>query len=156
MVGASTGCEACDTLKPIFDELGQDETLYERSIVLGSVDVNDSPTTAMRFGIKIIPSLLYLHKGHVYRFPTDVERSVESMKEFVLEHYSKSPAEPIPSPPSALDELVDLWSKLKNSGMLFYAFLLMAGLLVGTIGVLIMTLVGGKGRATPKTSTKKD
>lgn len=156
MLGASAGCEACTTLKPIFDELGQDETLYERSIVLGSVDVNDSPTTAMRFGIQVIPSLLYLHKGHVYRFPTDVERSVESMKEFVLEHYGKSPAEPIPPPPSALDELVDLWSKLKNSGMLFYAFLLMAGLLVGTIGVLIMTLVGGNNGAPSKSSTKKD
>ncbi len=153
MLGASSGCESCTNLKPIFDELGQDDVLYENSIVLGHLDVNDSPTTAMRFGIQVIPSLVYLHKGQLYRFPADLERSVESMKEFVLEHYSKSPSEPIPPPPSAADQILDLWSKLQNSGMLFYAFLAMASMLLGTIGVLIVTLVSTRGS---KGSAKKD
>ena len=46
--GATTGswlvlftvpnCASCETLKPILEELGNDEELYERGIVLGSVD----------------------------------------------------------------------------------------------------------------------
>lgn len=153
MFGTPTGCNACTELKPLFEELGQDEVLYENSIVLGSVDVNESPTTAMRFGIQTIPSLLYLHKGHFYRFASDVERSVESMKEFVLEHYSKSPAEAIPPPPSPVDQLFDFWKKMQESGLALYAILIMTFLLLGTIGVLVLALLGG-GRK--KTAAKKD
>lgn len=150
MMGMATGCPACSTLKPMFEELGQDETLYDNSIVLGSVDVNESPLTAMRFGIQTIPALLYVHKKKLYRFPADVERSVDSMKEFVLEHYDKSPAEGIPPPPAAVDQLLDVWKKLRESDMLFYAFLGMAAMLLGTIGVLISALVTG-----PKNKEKK-
>jgi thiol-disulfide isomerase/thioredoxin len=151
MMGTATGCSACATLKPMFEELGQDEELYDNSIVLGNVDVNESPSTAMRFGIQTIPSLLYLHKKKLYRFPVDVERSVESMKEFVLQHYEKSPAEDIPPPPAAVDQFLDVWKKLQESGLLFYAFLAMAAMLIGTIGVLIATLfASSKGKGTVK------
>jgi thiol-disulfide isomerase/thioredoxin len=148
-----TGCSACSALKPVLEELGQDETLYEHGIVLGTVDVNESPVTAMRFGIQTVPSLLYLHKKKLYRFPVDVERSVESMKEFVLEHYGKSPAEDIPLPPAAVDHLLDIWKKLRESDLLFFAFIGMAAMLLGTIGVLISTLTTG---SNPKHTVKKD
>jgi thioredoxin domain-containing protein 5 len=153
MFGTPTGCSACSQLKPLFEELGQDEVLYEGGIVLGSVDINESPTAAMRFGIRSIPSLVYLHKGSLYRFPSDIERSVESMKEFVLEHYSKSPAEAIPPPPSPMDQILDVWNKLQESGMAFYVILIMAFFLLGTIGVLIVALLGGGGK---KSAAKKD
>lgn len=153
MMGTADGCTACSTLKPMFEELGQDETLYERSIVLGGLDVNDSPSTAMRFGVQTIPTIIYLHKKKLYRFPVDVERSVESLREFVLEHYSKSPAEEIPPPPSAMDELLEVWEKLQGSGMLLYAFIGMAIMLLGTIGVLISTLLAG---SKAKKATKKE
>jgi len=153
MMGTADGCSACTTLKPLFEELGMDEELYEKSIVLGSVDVNVSPSTAMRFGIETIPSLMYLHKKKLYRFPIEVERTVESMKEFVLEHYDKSPAEVIPPPPTTMDQFLDLWKKLQESSLLFYGVLGMTAMLVGTIGVLIVTLVAG---SPAKGSVKKD
>lgn len=153
MMETPTGCSACSALKPAFEELGQDEALYEHGIVLGTVDVNESPLTAMRFGIQIVPSLLYLHKKKLYRFPVDVERSVESMKEFVLEHYGKSPAEDIPLPPAAVDHLLDIWKKLRESDLLFVAFIGMAAMLLGTIGVLMSTLITG---SKAKRTVKKD
>eukprot|EP00429_Kryptoperidinium_foliaceum_P052260 CAMPEP_0176092912 /NCGR_PEP_ID=MMETSP0120_2-20121206/46552_1 /TAXON_ID=160619 /ORGANISM="Kryptoperidinium foliaceum, Strain CCMP 1326" /LENGTH=196 /DNA_ID=CAMNT_0017426837 /DNA_START=38 /DNA_END=629 /DNA_ORIENTATION=+ len=145
MMGTAAGCDACTRLKPLFEDLGEDEGLYESSIVLGSVDVNESPKTAIRFGIQTIPTLLYLHKKKLYRFP--------AAKEFVLEHYTKVPAEDIPAPPSAMDQLKDLWKKLQGSGLLFYAFMIMAVMLLGTVGVLAAALTkGGKS----KTAAKKD
>jgi len=153
MLGATEECTPCDQMKPLLEELGDDEQLYGNGIVVGTVDVKTSPNTATRFGIETIPSFLYLHKKKLYRFPSDVPRSVESMKEFVLEHYSKVAAEEIPPPPSAMDHVMNLWKKLQESGMILYAFAIMAFLLLGTIGVLIMTLLGGRSKTT---AAKKD
>lgn len=147
----SSSCASCSELKPIWEELSMDEVLYENSIVLGSVDVNESPTTAMRFGIQKIPAFLYLHKKKLYRFPADGERTGEELKDFVLSKYSHSFSEDIPAPPSAMDQIQDVLVKLSDGGMMFYAIVGLGVVMMATIGVLIVTLAtGGSKKANKK------
>jgi thiol-disulfide isomerase/thioredoxin len=151
--GATTGswfimfhapsCPSCDSLKPVFNSLDQEPELYENGIVLGSLDISGgNQDTGKRFGISAVPALLYIHKGHVYRFPGD-EWTLELMKSFVLEDYSKVQAEPIPDPPSALKEILDL---IQGNRMVGMAVTGMVVLLIGTVGLLIVTLSRGKNK----------
>jgi hypothetical protein len=138
--------KSCESLKPVFNSLDQEPELYENGIVLGSLDISSgNQDTGKRFGISTVPALLYIHKGHVYRFPVlvgdDDDWTLELMKRFVLEDYGKVQAEPIPEPPSAMNELLDL---IQGNRMIGMAVSGMFGLLVGTVVLLLVTLSRGK------------
>ena len=151
--GATTGswflmfhapsCGSCSSLKPVFESLDQEPELYENSIVLGSVDVSENPESGKRFDISSVPAFLYIHKGHVYRFD-DEFRSLETMKSFVLQDYSKVTAEDIPPVPSALKDILDL---IQGNSMVGIAVAAMGALMMGTIGVLIFVLARGKNKS---------
>eukprot|EP00934_Nitzschia_sp_Nitz4_P008674 Nitzschia sp. Nitz4//scaffold1_size375055//107451//109246//NITZ4_000242-RA/size375055-snap-gene-0.192-mRNA-1//1//CDS//3329540943//8664//frame0 len=143
LVFGSENCASCQTLKPMVEELGQDEALFESSIVVGVIEANESPKVSQRFGIKKLPTVLYMHRGQMYAFPSDVERTTESLKEFVLEHYSKSPANPIPPPPTMFDDIKGVMDKLNEGGLLPIAFGGLAVLFLGTVGLLVLTLMSG-------------
>eukprot|EP00536_Pseudo-nitzschia_multiseries_P006704 jgi/Psemu1/296343/fgenesh1_pm.146_\ len=101
-------CENCETLKPILQDLGKDEELYENGIIMGSVDCSENSGVCFRFSTTKLPVLMYLHKKRLYRYPRDEEfgslPTVEDLKSFVLRDFDqKSEAEAIPEPPSALE-----------------------------------------------------
>jgi thiol-disulfide isomerase/thioredoxin len=154
----TSSCASCEEqVKPLLTELADQEQhpeLYERGIVFATVDCEDHPNTAIRFQIDTLPTLLYLHKGSMYRVPppstttTTSSFSLETLKRFVLQDYIEVTAEAIPPPPTAMTYFMDFVSQIKKAteenSMIAMGLLLMGGLLVGTIGTLIVVLMGQK------------
>lgn len=55
-------CGPCKMLAPIVEEIAAD---YDGKMVVGKVDVDESPTLAERFGILSIPALFIFKDGEV-------------------------------------------------------------------------------------------
>ena len=55
-------CGPCRVVGPIVEEIGSD---FEGKVVVGKVDVDSNPETAMKFGIRNIPTLLFFKDGKV-------------------------------------------------------------------------------------------
>lgn len=58
----ATWCGPCKKLHPIMVELGQD---YGDKIKVYEVDVEESPQTAIKYGITGVPQLLFFQDGKV-------------------------------------------------------------------------------------------
>ena len=128
-------CPHCRKLQPIFERLSEDEELIDRGVVLGTVDITDSPITANRFVIRGFPTLILLHKKKLYRYSG--KRNFEFIKEFIIDIDSID-GEAIPSPPSQLDAYfktvqavcLELYDAARgNAGATGYAILLMVSML---------------------------
>jgi len=153
-------CPSCESLKPVLEELGTDEEVYESGIVLGSVDCSQNQAVCLRFSTTKLPVLLYLHKKQLYKFPRDEEfgtpPTLESLKSFVLSP-NASLAQAIPDPPSALDAfLKPILLVAEKNPLAGYAILGMMALMGFTILVLVVTLVkGGSSSGSAEKKTKK-
>jgi len=55
-------CGPCRMVAPIVEELSVE---YADQIVIGKVDVDNSPNVTAKFGIRSIPTLLYFKNGEV-------------------------------------------------------------------------------------------
>ncbi len=55
-------CGPCRMVGPIVEEIGNE---YEGKVVVGKVDVDNNPGTASKFGIRNIPTLLYIKNGEI-------------------------------------------------------------------------------------------
>jgi thioredoxin 1 len=55
-------CGPCKMIGPIVEELGVE---YEGRAKMVKVDVDNNPNTAMKFGIRNIPTLLFFKNGEV-------------------------------------------------------------------------------------------
>ncbi len=55
-------CGPCRMIAPVIEELAVD---YEDRVVVGKVDVDANPETAMKFGVRSIPTILILKNGEV-------------------------------------------------------------------------------------------
>ena len=55
-------CGPCRMVGPIVDELAQD---YDGKFVVTKVDVDSCPATAAKFGIRNIPTIIFLKNGEV-------------------------------------------------------------------------------------------
>jgi len=55
-------CGPCRMIGPLVEQISQE---YEGRVVAGKVDIESAPKTAMRFGIRNIPTILYLKGGEV-------------------------------------------------------------------------------------------
>jgi thioredoxin 1 len=55
-------CGPCKAIGPIIDELSKE---YEGKAVVGKVDVDNNPETAMKYGIRNIPTILFIKNGQV-------------------------------------------------------------------------------------------
>jgi thioredoxin 1 len=55
-------CGPCRMVGPIVEELA---TEYEGKAVIGKVDVDSNPNIAMKYGIRNIPTVLYVKGGEV-------------------------------------------------------------------------------------------
>jgi thiol-disulfide isomerase/thioredoxin len=126
-------CPECPAIAPQFEQLMtadsddvSSNSLYDKGVVLGTVNVVTSPQTASRFEIETTPSILYIHRGKYYTVPessfwtttreeAEAEDTEENSKvqehrlddslmdrlhEFVMGGYSKVDGRAIPAPPS--------------------------------------------------------
>ena len=57
----ATWCGPCKMLAPIFDELSEELT----DIEFFSVDVDENPELAMKYGVQTIPNVVILKKGEL-------------------------------------------------------------------------------------------
>ena len=153
-------CPPCEALKPMLEDLGKDEEVFERGIVLGSVDCSESQGVCLRFSTSKLPVLLYLHKKKLYKYPLGTEEfgtSVDGLKSFVLNPSVEG--EPIPDPPSALEAVLKpIMLIAENNPMAGYAIMGMAAMMAFTILVLVVTLLKSGGSSDDKktkTKTKK-
>jgi thioredoxin 1 len=55
-------CGPCRMVGPIIEELA---TEYDGKAVVGKVDVDSNPNVAMKYGIRNIPTVIYLKNGEV-------------------------------------------------------------------------------------------
>jgi thioredoxin 1 len=55
-------CGPCRMVGPIVDELAED---YKDQIIVGKLDVDSNPDVTSRFGIRNIPTVLFLKNGEV-------------------------------------------------------------------------------------------
>jgi len=55
-------CGPCRMVAPVVEELGQD---YDGKLVVTKLDVDSNPETAMKFGIRNIPTILFFKGGEV-------------------------------------------------------------------------------------------
>jgi thioredoxin 1 len=69
-------CGPCRLVGPVVEKLAES---YEGQAVIGKVDVDSNPETAMNFGIRSIPTLLFFKNGEI------VDRVVGAVPQSVLE-----------------------------------------------------------------------
>jgi thioredoxin 1 len=69
-------CGPCKTIAPVVEELSSD---YEGKAVIAKVDVDNNPQIAAKFGIRNIPTILFLKNGEV------VDKSVGAVSKDVLQ-----------------------------------------------------------------------
>lgn len=74
-------CGPCRIVGPIVDELAKD---YEGKAVIGKVDVDENPGISMRYGIRNIPTILFLKNGEI------LDKQVGAVPKSVLEQKLKS------------------------------------------------------------------
>jgi thioredoxin 1 len=55
-------CGPCKAIGPIIEEISKE---YEGKAVVGKVDVDNNPETAMKYGIRNIPTILFIKNGQV-------------------------------------------------------------------------------------------
>ena len=55
-------CGPCKMIGPVVEELSGE---YEGKAVVGKVNVDENPNTAQKFGIRSIPTLLFIKNGEV-------------------------------------------------------------------------------------------
>ena len=55
-------CGPCRMISPIVEELAQE---YEGKVLVGKVDVDTNPEISMKYGIRSIPTILFLKNGEV-------------------------------------------------------------------------------------------
>jgi len=59
---SATWCGPCKQLEPIVEELARE---YRGRLKVGSVDVEEAPGTAVRFGVVSVPTLILFKNGQV-------------------------------------------------------------------------------------------
>lgn len=77
-------CGPCRMVGPVVERIAE---AYESQAVVGKVDVDMNPETAMKFGIRSIPTLLFFKNGQL------VDRVVGAVSQVVLEDKLKAQME---------------------------------------------------------------
>lgn len=55
-------CGPCKAIGPMIEEISKE---YDGKAVVGKVDVDNNPETAMKYGIRNIPTILFIKNGQV-------------------------------------------------------------------------------------------
>ncbi len=59
---SATWCGPCKQLAPIVDDLAAE---YQGRLKVGAVDIEESPETAVRYGILSVPTLVLIKNGEI-------------------------------------------------------------------------------------------
>ena len=70
-------CQPCKMLAPTIEEIAGE---YEDTIKIGKLNVDDNPSTATKYGIRGIPTLLFFKGGKVVQQVTGVKSKAEIKK----------------------------------------------------------------------------
>lgn len=70
-------CQPCKMLAPTVEELAVE---YQDRLLVGKVNVDDNPSTATKFGIRGIPTLLLFKNGKVVQQMVGVKSKTEIKK----------------------------------------------------------------------------
>ena len=70
-------CQPCKMLTPTVEELAGD---FEGQILVGKLNVDDNPNTATTYGIRGIPTLLFLKDGKVVQQIVGMKSKAEIKK----------------------------------------------------------------------------
>lgn len=73
-------CGPCRMVGPIVDELAED---YGDQVIVGKLDVDNNPEVTARFGIRNIPTVLFIKNGEV------VDKQVGAVQKSSLEEKLK-------------------------------------------------------------------
>lgn len=73
-------CGPCKVIAPIVEELANE---YEGKAIIGKVDVDNNSEVAMKYGIRNIPTVLFIKNGEV------VDKQVGAVPKNVLENKLK-------------------------------------------------------------------
>lgn len=76
----ATWCGPCRKIAPIIEALAND---YDGQAVIGKVDIENSEDLAARFGIRNVPTVLYIRNGEV------VDKQVGAAPRTILEEKLK-------------------------------------------------------------------
>ena len=68
-------CGPCRMVTPVVEEIAKE---YEGRAIVGKVNVDLNPETSMKFGIRNIPTIVFLKNGEV------VDKSVGAVPKYVL------------------------------------------------------------------------
>ena len=68
-------CGPCRMVGPVVEELGKE---YDGKAVVGKLNVDNNPQVAMKYGIRSIPTILFIKNGEV------VDRSVGAVPKAML------------------------------------------------------------------------
>lgn len=77
----ATWCGPCKRMAPVIEELAQD---YDGKAIVGKCDVEEDENLAMRFGVRNIPTIVFLKDGK------EADRSVGLVPRPVLEEKLKA------------------------------------------------------------------
>jgi thioredoxin 1 len=58
----ATWCAPCRMISPIIEELAQQ---YEGKVVIGKVDVEENEDLAVEYGVRNVPTILFIKNGEV-------------------------------------------------------------------------------------------
>ena len=70
-------CQPCKMLAPTIEEIAGE---YEDKVKVGKLNVDDNPNTATKYGIRGIPTLLFIKGGKVVQQVTGVKSKAEIKK----------------------------------------------------------------------------
>lgn len=76
----ATWCGPCRKIAPIIEALAND---YDGQAVIGKVDIENSEDLAARFGVRNVPTVLYIRNGEV------VDKQVGAAPRTILEEKLK-------------------------------------------------------------------
>lgn len=76
----ATWCGPCKKVGPYIEELAEQ---YAEQAIIGKVDVDDNDELAMRFGVRNIPTILFIKDGQV------VDKQIGAAAKNVLEEKLK-------------------------------------------------------------------
>jgi len=166
--GATTGhwlvdfyapwCGHCSTLNPIWDELS---VQLKGQINVAKVDATANRQVAQRFQIEAYPTIKYFRQGRVYDY--NGHRTVEDLKNFVLEDYAKADSVPVPRPPTQTEMLAQKLGETANDVKILIqrhtttsGIILALGLMVGVLlTVCVVTYLGnGSSPLSPRPSNR--
>ncbi len=82
-------CQPCKMLAPTIEEIAGE---YEDKILVGKLNVDDNPSTATKFGIRGIPTLLFFKDGKVVQQLVGVKTKSEIKK--VIDDNLFAPSQP--------------------------------------------------------------